>query len=90
MTIATYSPLLAAEEHIVSGKPLTRLEAIALFGVSNLSALIAKMRREGLIIKSRKVPYALAVRRVNKHAVLQPPPNLPVREILLTEYWMSE
>jgi len=36
------------------------------------------------------VPYAAAVVRVNQHAVLEPPPNLPIREIQLTEYQISK
>jgi hypothetical protein len=47
------------------------------------------MRREGFIIKSRTITYAAAVERLAPHARLVPPPNLPVREIRLTEYWVS-
>ena len=50
---------------------------------------MSDMRRQGWVIESRNVPYATAVRRVNEHAVLQPPVNLPVREIQLTEYWVN-
>ena len=86
----TYGLALAAREHLVSGKPLTRLEALVLYGVSNLTGLISEMRRQGWTIESRPVSFALAVRRVNEHAVLTPPPNLPIREIVLTEYWVSQ
>jgi hypothetical protein len=58
--------------------------------VSNLPELIAAMRRQGFVIESRTVPYAAAVVRINKHAVLQPPANLPIREIALTEYWINK
>lgn len=80
---------LAAKEHLLSGAPLTRLEAIVLFGVSNLPELVYEMRQQGLIIKSRKVAYAAAMVRINKHAQLVPPANLPIREIMLTEYWVA-
>jgi hypothetical protein len=36
------------------------------------------------------VPFAAAVKRVNELAVVQPPANLPIREIQLTEYWMEK
>ena len=81
---------LAAREHLASGQPITRLEALILFGVANLPDVLKEMRRQGWTIKSRHVPFAAAVKRVNEHAILKPPPNLPVREIVLTEYWVSK
>ena len=86
----TYGLALAAKEHLAAGLPLTRLEAIIFFGVSNLPDVVKEMRRQGWIIKSRKVPYALAVKRVNEVALLEPPRNLPQREIHLTEYWVQK
>jgi hypothetical protein len=41
------------------------------------------------LIKSRTIPYAVAVVRINKVAILKPPPDLPIREIQLTEYWIA-
>ena len=81
---------LAAREHIASGKPITRLEAIVLYGVANLPDIIKELRHQGWVIKSRSVPYATAMARVNQHAELKPPPNLPVREIQFTEYRLSK
>jgi len=90
MASSTTSGLnLAAKEHLVSGEPLTRLEAIVLFGVSNLPELVYEMRKQGWTVKKRNVPYATAMVRINKVAQLKPPANLPIREILLTEYWIS-
>jgi hypothetical protein len=42
------------------------------------------------MVHSRRIPYAAAMRRVNEHAVLQTPSNLPIKEIQLTEYWVSK
>lgn len=90
MTVTNSTGLnVAAKEHMIGGNPLTRLEAIILFGVSNLPELVYEMRRDGYLIKSKKIPFAAAMVRVNKHAVLEPPANLPIREIFLTEYWVS-
>jgi len=80
---------LAAKEHLLGGNPLTRLEAIILFGVSNLPELVYELRQDGYIVKCRKIAFAAAMVRVNKHAVLKPPDNLPIREIMLAEYWVS-
>ena len=80
----------AAREHIASGYPITRLEAMIFFGVQSLPGLITRMRQEGWVIKSKRVPLAKAIRRVNEHAVLAPPKNLPVRDIQITEFWVSK
>lgn len=85
-----YGIAMAVKEHLHGGNPITRLEALVLFGVSNLTDVISEMRKEGWTIESRPVPFAAAVKRVNEYAVLEPPKNLPVREIQLTEYWMSK
>jgi len=82
--------VLAAKEHLLSGEPLTRLEAVVLFGLPDLTKLVSEMRRDGWVIKSRKVPYAKAVSRVNQYAELKPPKNLPVRDITFTEYWVNK
>lgn len=83
-----YGIALAVKEHLHEGKPITRLEALVLYGVSNLTDVISEMRKEGWVIESKPVPFAAAVKRVNEFAVLKPPDNLPIREIQLTEYWM--
>ena len=89
MNIPKHGMTLAVREHLAAGQPITRLEALVLYGVSNLTGLMSEMRRQGWMIESRNVPYATAVRRINEYAVLQPPANLPVREIQLTEYWVK-
>jgi hypothetical protein len=76
----------AAKDTLLRGKPLTRLEAMVLFGIANLPALVTAMRREGWLIQQRLVPYAAAMKRINEHAVLKAPPNLPIREVMVTEY----
>jgi len=80
---------LAAKEHLLEGKPITRLEAMIFFGVSSLTSLVSQMRREGSRINSRRVPMAAAVARVNKVCSLAVPKNLPQREIVVTEYWIE-
>ena len=83
------SRVLAAREHLLSGNLLTRLEAIVLFGVPDLTKIISDLRREGYVVKRRTLPYAAALRRVNEAASLTPPPALPISDITLTEYWVS-
>lgn len=81
---------LAAREHLASGQPLTRLEAIVLYGVANLPDIIKELRRQGWVIQSRNISYAIALGRLNKVAHFEPPKNLPIKEIQFTEYWVSK
>lgn len=82
--------VLAVREHLAEGYPITNLEALTVFGVPALTPIISDLRREGWVIKSKRVPYLVALTRVNKVAKLSPPNNLPIREIFLTEYWMNK
>src|SRR4029078_8161183 len=63
---------------------------LVLDGVPDLTKLISDMRKQGWTIHSQKIPYAAAARRVNEHAILKSPKNLPVKEILRTRYWVSK
>lgn len=81
--------IAAAKEHLLTGHPLTRLEALVLFGVSNLPELVYELRKQKIMVEKRSITYAAAMVRINQHAVLKPPANLPIREINLTEYWVS-
>ena len=90
MKHARFGLTLGVKEHLLAGGTITRLEALVLYGVSNLPDVIKEMRRAGWTIESRAAPFAAAVKRINEHAVLEPPSNLPIREIRLTEYWLSK
>lgn len=90
MSTMKYGMTLGAREHLASGKPITRLEAMVLYGVANFPDIVSEMRKQGWVIESRLVTYATAMARINQHAVLQPPANLPIREVMLTEYWVSK
>lgn len=80
------SLVLALKEHVLSGHSITVMEAAMLFGVPNLNAELARLKQGGYKIESRKVPFVKVVRRINEVAVYSPPANLPVKEIILTEY----
>jgi hypothetical protein len=80
----------AVREHLIGGQPITTIEAFIFFGVHTLTAHISDLRKQGWTIKSRKISYPKVLKRVNQHAVLVPPPNLPVIDIVLTEYWVQK
>ncbi len=90
MSNKKYSAETAAREHLLEGQPLTRLEAMILFGVISLPGLIRRMRNDGWVIESRRINYAAAIKRMEQHARVEPPPNLPLRELQLTDYWVSQ
>jgi hypothetical protein len=90
MTAMRHGMVLAVREHIAAGNPITHLESLVLFGVPSLTKVISDLRREGWVIQSRIVPYASAVARIKRHAVLEPPSNLPVQEVQLTEFWIAK
>lgn len=81
---------LAVREYLATGEPLTEIESCVLFGVTSLPGLLSIMRKEGYVFNSRKTTYAAALRRINQYATLTPPDNLPIREIQLTEWWLSK
>jgi hypothetical protein len=61
----------------------------AIFAVPDLTKLISDLRREGHCVLRRTVPLAHAIQRVNATATFLPPAALPVRDISVTEYWVS-
>ena len=84
------SLVLAIKEHLLDGHPITQLECVVLFGVADVTPIISDMRKEGYKIESKRSPYSAALRRINTAAYLEPPKNLPVKELMLTEYfWMG-
>lgn len=80
---------LALREHMLEGHKVSLLEALLIFGVQSLNAELARLKKDGFIIKSEAVSMAKVLRRVNEYASCQPPSALPFREIVMTEYWIS-
>jgi hypothetical protein len=88
-TVPNYQPTLALREHLLQGNPISQLEAMLLFGVQNPNAELTRIRKEGIVIKDRRVPMAKIIVRLNKYIQCTVPDNLPYREIVMTEYWIS-
>lgn len=81
------SALLA---HMLEGHQVSVLEAMIIFGVQSPTAEFGRMRRSGHLIKKQAVPMAKILRRMNECCTVEPPSELPVREIAMTEYWISQ
>lgn len=89
MSGAKFEPALALKEHMLDGNRVSLLEAILIFGVQSLNAELGRLKKDGFLIKKERVSMAKIVRRANEYTVCKVPENLPYKEILMTEYWIS-
>jgi hypothetical protein len=84
-----YQLAMALREHLLAGHRVSLLEAMLLFGVQNPNAELTRIRKDGFLVKSQRVPMAKIIRRINEYTLCKVPEGLPHREIQLTEYWVS-
>lgn len=84
-----FQPSLALREHMLQGHRVSLLEALLVFGVQSLNAELGRLKKDGFLIKSELVSMAKVIRRTNEFAQCRPPDNLPFREVMMTEYWIS-
>ena len=89
MTKNSNTHTIALREAILAGQPVTRLDSIAIFGVSDLMGLISDMRREGLLIKRRRIGFLESVQQEQKYILYEPPKALHVDELTITQYWFE-
>jgi len=82
--------IIAARDYLLSGHPLTRLEATVLFAAADLTKLISDLRRQGKRVERRTIPLSEAIVRVNRSATLIPPAALRVGDIQVTEYRIAQ
>jgi len=87
--MSKYSAPDALRTFLLEGNPVSVLEATLLFGVQSARYEMLRLKKEGYIVKKQRVPMIKVLARLNGMAVCQPPSNLPVREILMTEYWIQ-
>ena len=80
---------IAMREHMLGGHIISSLEAILLFGVQNHYAEIARMRKDGLNVKSHRVPMTKILARTNKYTACKAHHDLPHKEINMLEYWVE-
>ena len=90
MNKSHYKTSLALEEHMLSGERVSIIEANIVFGVQSFNRTLTTMKRNGRLIKTQKVPMAKVIRRLNNYCLCKPPKELPLREILVSEYWISK
>ena len=66
LDVNRYSGVTALHEHILSGQPVTWLEAVLLMGAANLGYEVHRLRNRGFLIEQRKIPMVRALQRINK------------------------
>lgn len=76
----------ATREHMLTGEPITRLEAMLLYGMPDLTKLVSDLRRGGFDLERGSVSYAEAIARMAPVARVDAPTALPTQEIKLTQY----
>ena len=88
--MVNFSAKDAMRSHMLSGKPISELEAIFLFGVQSPSREMTRMRKDGYLIGKQKVRMVKILARINRYANATTPSNLPTKEIYMTEYWVKK
>lgn len=76
----------STREHLLSGEPITRLEALLLYGMPDLTKLASDLRRERFTIERSSVSFADVIERLAARVAVTPPADLPVAEINLAQY----
>lgn len=90
MPKTNFSGASALLTHLLEGHLVSQLEAMMLFGVQNPASELTRLRKAGHFIHKRRVPMAKILRRMNQLCTALPPQELPIREIAMTEYWISK
>jgi len=85
-----YSSHDAFKNYLLEGNSISVFEAMLLFAVQSPRVVILQLKREGFLIGKRRIPMAQVIARLKENAVCIPPKNLPVKEILITEYWIKK
>ena len=81
---------VAMLDHMLEGNLISLIEAMNMFGVCNPAAVLTKLRKDGFIIHSQRVSMTKIMVRMNKYMVMKPPSQLPHKECLMMEYWISK
>ena len=84
-----YGNVAALREYLLNGGKITRLESLLYFGVQNLTAVISYLKKDGYIINKENISMLKVLKRVNESIKCTHPNNLPVKEIIMSEWYIS-
>ena len=85
-----YGNTSALTEYMIEGNRVSRLESLLLFGVQNFTAVLTLIKLKVIICKKSPVSMAKIIRRINKDLECEAPKNLPIRDINMSEWWISK
>ncbi len=85
-----YGNTEALLEYMLDGGTVSILEAILYFGVQSPNRAFTQFKRKGFIVKKKSVSMAKVMVRLNKNIKCNTPKNLPIRDIIMSEYYISK
>ena len=77
-------------EYMLNGENVSILEAILYFGVQSPNRAFTSFKRKGFLIKKKTASMAKIMVRINKNLKCHTPKNLPIKEINMSEYFISK
>jgi Helix-turn-helix domain len=77
-------------EHLLSGNPLTVLEATVCFGCQSLHSNVDRLRKQGFRFATAHVPYSAVVARMRPAAEVTPPSLLDTDKVTFIEYRLAD
>ena len=85
-----YGNTEALLEYMLDGGTVSILEAILYFGVQSPNRAFTQFKRKGFIVKKKSVSMAKVMVRLNKNIKCNTPKNLPIRDIIMSEYYINK
>ena len=76
-------------EYMLNGETVSILEAILYFGVQSPNRAFDNLKEKDLLLK-KSVSMAKVIVRINKSLKCKTPKNLPIRDIIMSEYYISK
>jgi len=80
----------AVREHIISGLPISKLEALVCYGVADLGSQVRKLRKEGLPISWQYAPRCRSHERINEMFGINVPQPLFRNRKFVAEYQINK
>ena len=85
-----YGNVSALTEYMIEGNRVSRIESLLMFWVQNLPEAIKAVKKKGFVVKKTQITMAKILRRLNKDLSCEAPKNLPIRDIIMSEWWISK
>ena len=90
MSRIRYGNVSALTEYMIEGNRVSRIESLLMFGVQSLPEAIKAIKKKGFVVKKTQITMAKILRRLNKDLSCKAPKNLPIRDIIMSEWWISK